>query len=90
MQIFIYYYSQLGVARADIEAELEQLLQGRGEVTGSGGGLAGGNIDLEIETDKPDQVVAEICQLLRTLDFPRNTILDVDGRRVKLYGDNNS
>lgn len=85
MQLFIYYFSPLGVSRGDIEAELESLLGSRGEVTGGGGGLTGGNIDLEFESDDPDKVVEEIRQLLRSLSLPTNTVLDVEGQRLNLY-----
>ncbi len=87
MQVFIYYSSPLGMPRGDVEAELEALLGSRGEVTGGGGGVSGGNIDLEIEADDPADVVEEIRQLLRTLSLPTNTVLDVEGRRLNLYDD---
>jgi hypothetical protein len=87
MEVFIYYHSQLGVPRGDIEIELEKLLAGRGEVTGGGGGVTGGNIDLEIDSDDPGQVVEEVRQLLRTLGLPANTVVDVEGRRLRLYED---
>jgi hypothetical protein len=85
MQVFIYYYTQLGRPRGEIEAELDTLLDGRGEVTGGGGGISGGNIDVEIDCDDPSQVVEELRQLLRKLSLPANTILDVEGRRLSLY-----
>jgi hypothetical protein len=85
MEVFIYYHGQLGVPRGDIEAELEKLLHGRGEVTGGGGGVTGGNIDLEIDSDDSGQVVDEVRQLLRTLGLPASTVLDVEGRRLGLY-----
>ena len=85
MQVFIYYYSKLGAPRGDVEAELEALLEGRGEVTGGGGGVSGGNIDLELDCDDPAQVVQEIRQLLRKLSLPANTVLDVEGCRLGLY-----
>jgi hypothetical protein len=87
MQVYIYYYSQLGVPRGDIEAELQALLEGRGEVTGGGGGVSGGNIDVEIDSDDPVRAVEEIRQLLRKLSLPTNTVLDVEGRRLGLYED---
>lgn len=85
MEVYIYYPSPLGVPRGDITAELEELLQGRGEVTGGGGGKTGGNIDLEIQSDDPEPVLEEVIQLLRKLDLPKGTVLDIEGRRVQLY-----
>jgi hypothetical protein len=85
MQVFIYYYSQLGFPRDEIESEIEHFLGTRGAVTGGGGGVTGGNIDLEIETDEAERVVADLRHLLRSLHLPRDTVLDVEGQRTKLY-----
>jgi hypothetical protein len=87
MQVFIYYYSQLGVPRGEIESQIEEFLGNRGEVTGGGGGATGGNIDIEIESDEPEEVVKELHRFLRSLRLPTNTMLDVEGQRTKLYDD---
>jgi hypothetical protein len=57
MEVSIYYHGQLGVPRGDVEVELETILKGQGVITGGGSGVAGGNIDLEIDSDNPGQVV---------------------------------
>lgn len=85
MQVFIYYFSALGVPRDEIESQIEDFLGSRGEVTGGGGGNSGGNVDVEIEGDDALQVLQDLMKFLRTLGLPNNTIVDVDGVRTPLY-----
>lgn len=87
MESYIYiYYKQIpnGYAQDDIEDGLEELLDGRGEVMGSGMGIDGGNIDIEIESNEILDILGDIKAYLISCGFDANTVLDVNGRREML------
>lgn len=87
MESYIYiYYKRIpdGYARDDIEDRLGELLNGRGEVTGSGMGLNGGNIDIEIENNEVLDILEDIKTYLISCGFDTDTFLDVNGRREML------
>ena len=87
MESYIYiYYKRIpdGYARDDIEDKLEELLDGRGEVTGSGIGIDGGNIDIEIESNEVLDILGDIKAYLISCGFGADTFLDVNGRREVL------
>lgn len=49
MDIFIYFSADSDVERDFVEERLEEILEGKGEVTGGGTGIDGANIDIELE-----------------------------------------
>jgi hypothetical protein len=63
MHAFIYFCCPLPVGLDELEDALEAALGQLGEVTGSGTGLAGSNLDVRFEDDKLTKQAAE--QLLR-------------------------
>lgn len=82
--VFIYFHTLPGdYALGDIEDDLDDLLQGTGEVTGSGMGMEGGNIDIEFEADAADGL-QKIISYLTSCEFDGETILDINGERQKL------
>lgn len=81
--VFIYFHTLPGdYVLGDMEDDLDDLLQGTGEVTGSGMGIGGGNIDIEFDAD-PD-VLQKIISYLTSCGFDGETILDINGERRKL------
>lgn len=66
----------------EIEDDLSDLLDERGEVTGAGFGVGGGNIDLEIYGEW--DVVPEIKSYLVSCGFGEDTVLDIGGKREPL------
>lgn len=66
----------------EIEDDLSDLLDERGEVTGAGLGVGGGNIDIEIYGEW--DVVQEIKSYLISCGFGEDTVLDIGGKREPL------
>lgn len=87
VDIFVYLYGQLTVARQDIEDAIDECLGGRGEVTGAGLGARGANIDIEVfEAGELPAVTEAVRSALRELGVPEDTIIDSDGVRTRLDG----
>lgn len=66
MELCIYIRGVAGVAIGDLEDALDETLVGVGEVTGSGTGMGGSNIDIEVaEESLPKRdLVAKIREAL--------------------------
>jgi hypothetical protein len=79
--IDIYLYIPPHDATNDaIERALEDCLGDRGEVTGSGAGAFGMNIDIAIDRRSDlHAVVQDIRRVLKMHDVPRQTQIVVDG-----------
>lgn len=88
MQNYVYiYFKRLpeGYWLDDIEEDLEAILGDVGELTGSGFGESGGNIDIEFFNDMDEVVLQEIKQYLLGCGFDEDTVWDINGERVKLF-----
>jgi hypothetical protein len=98
-EIYINIHSRLlSCSRDDIEVDIEELLCGRGSVTGAGSALdgSGSNIDIALDTDDPvaiDQFVHELIALLRQCAVPTETNLRVitsaNDRKILVYEGSN-
>ena len=75
MEAFIYYNGETGIAVDELEDELDDVLSNfGGEVTGTGRGEMGGNIDLEFEDEsKLFEVIGAIKEALVRFAFPPGT-----------------
>jgi len=85
MDIFIYYNIKLEVDRYIIEDQIDDFLGEKGEVTGGGSGISGGNIDIEIYDKVNENIVKELKGFLQELQLPNNTYLVVNGVRENLF-----
>ncbi len=86
MDIFIYFTPKLSTPKDEIEDALQECLGDRGEVTGSGIGDRGANIDVEVFDSKhPQEVLDDVERVLKDLRVPRDTWLVVDGQRRNLF-----
>lgn len=82
MDVFIYFEPEENVNIGDLEDEIDKILGDKGEVTGSGMGISGGNIDVEL-FDK--NILEDFLKELRELDFPQDAYYIIDGVRNKLF-----
>ncbi|MBF8192495.1 hypothetical protein ITP53_43815 [Nonomuraea sp. K274] len=72
MELFIYWFGDAWVSRADVEDTIDEVLDGEGEVTGGGTGDTGGNIDIEIFDDaNVERLMVEVAKTVST-DLPAN------------------
>jgi hypothetical protein len=86
--IFIYGTARLPCALDEIEDELQDRVQPFAEVTGTGTGESGWNIDLELETMESinhvlHKITGVITALLPLTDYSK-VELDVSGTRTPL------
>ncbi|MEV4170486.1 hypothetical protein [Nonomuraea sp. NPDC049709] len=51
MELYIYWFGHAHASRYDVEDTIDEVLAGKGQVTGGGSGDTGGNIDIEIDDD---------------------------------------
>jgi hypothetical protein len=95
--IYIYCPSEvLGLARCDLEEELEAFFGGAAEDVGAGSGNAGFNLDYELaEGEDPDAWADRLKGFLRGIGVRPGTVFEVlvDGwepgmewRRVEVFG----
>lgn len=86
MMVFLYFRERLPCGLDEIEDRLDEALDGRGEVTGSGSGTGGSNIDITIFRDELGQaeVLGIIRRALSGLDIPPSSVVSLDGRREPL------
>lgn len=79
MDIYIYFGQVEDIG--DLEDRIDEVLGDRGEVTGSGIGVSGGNIDIELY----DETMLEyFLDAIRELEFLTNTYYVIDGIRKAL------
>jgi hypothetical protein len=72
--VYIYFPMGMSTPRDELEDSIDQFLGGRGEVTGSGAGWSGSNLDVELVGDQfTDEVFEGLLDLLRTLNVPAGT-----------------
>jgi hypothetical protein len=83
MNIFIYLFEPTGHGLDEIEDSIEEALDGRGNVTGTGTGNSGANIDIEVtdESITPERALAIVRRSLRNFNLPPSTQIAIDGTR---------
>jgi len=85
MDVFIYFYDVLPVALDELEDALDSGFSGIGEVTGTGTGEAGSNVDLEVTDSVPEsQVIQIVRRTLSEFGIATKTTVVIDGKRVQL------
>src|SRR5262245_12594864 len=86
MDAFVYFCEGLPIGLDELEAALDRALGSRGEVTGAGAGLAGGNIDIVISDPgvSAEKAVELIRSALALFDLPASSQLIVNGERFSL------
>jgi hypothetical protein len=86
MDAFIYTAERLPCAIDELEDALDSALGGRGEVTGSGTGRAGSDIDVFIEDSamSEEQALLLIRQALADYGLPGITRVVIEGREHTL------
>ncbi|MDE7225004.1 MAG: hypothetical protein K2O34_14655 [Acetatifactor sp.] len=83
MYLYVYFKSfPEGGSLDELEDDLEKLLGENGEVTGSGVGASGGNIDIELFGK--ENILQDIESYLLSYGFDAETVLDVNGKRMLL------
>lgn len=85
MEIFIYFFSKLSTSLDVIEDALDELLDGAGEVTGTGMGESGSNIDIEIFEGDPVDYIESIREVLKGLQVPDDMVIEVDDEKYRVY-----
>ena len=94
--VYIYSTKPLPEPRGGLEDDLEEFLEGSGEITGGGGGATGWNVDVELyEGASAEDWIARLAAFLREWGVPDDTYLKVfsadwvegdEPRRVALFG----
>lgn len=86
----IVHYKELpqGMDLDRMRAELADVLEEDGWVVGSGGGPAGGYVELELEDERanPKYGILAVGAYLRRAAFPAGTAIELAGVRSDLYG----
>jgi hypothetical protein len=87
MDIFIYFSSKLTMSIDIIEEALDKLLNGNGEVTGTGTGESGSNVDIEIFESDVDEMeyIRFIKTTLQQLQVPQDTIIKFEDKIYSIY-----
>ena len=82
MDIFIYFKNDNYIELYEIEEAIDNIIYGKGEVTGTGIGLTGCNIDICFyEKMSIDDVLAILCKL----KLPNDAYCKIAGKNYKLY-----
>lgn len=86
MDVFIYFYERLPCGLDEVEDTLERALGDFGEVTGSGTGEKGSNLDLLISDSGPplNQVLNLIQDALRPLHLPDSSRIVIESKKYAL------
>ena len=82
MDIFVYFKLEEKVDIEDLEEKIDEILGDKGEVTGRGMGISGGNIDIELFDET---ILENILKELRELEFPQDVYYVIDGIRNNLF-----
>lgn len=86
MDVFIYFSERLSVGIDVIEDTLDEALDGIGEVTGTGTGEKGSNIDVEVEDCKDvTEIISLIKSVLKELSVPESSTLVVDNVEYRIF-----
>jgi hypothetical protein len=86
MDVFIYVVGRLPCGIDELEEALDSALGDKGEVTGSGTGETGSNIDVFIRDDamSEEQTLLLIRRALADYGLPDTTRVVIDGREHTL------
>jgi hypothetical protein len=86
MDVFLYFSDRLPVALDELEDTLDRALQGVGEVTGSGTGEMGSNIDVLVKNENlsKTQVVELVRKALTGLDLPQSSRIVIEDERFPI------
>ena len=84
MDVFIYFVGSLNCSLGDIEDALDAALHDMGEVTGTGTGEYGSNIDIYINnmTIGEQHIIDILRSTLKLFDVPTGATVTIDGRKV--------
>lgn len=84
MEIFIYFKlnPDTNIDRDELEDEIDEFLDGKGEVTGGGAGIDGANIDVELFDES---IKERLLERLRELPFSEDTYYVIDGVSTRLF-----
>ena len=83
--IFIYFFSKLeNIDRDDVEDAINDALGEEGEVTGSGSGVSGSNLDIEVYSN-PFAFLDTIRNILRELEVPLDTVIAIGQERFPVF-----
>lgn len=81
----VYFGLDVNVEIDELEDALGEVLGDEGEVTGSGIGIKGGNIDIEFNNQSQ---IDDIVKALRKFNLPLDTYYIIDKVKTNLYDDN--
>jgi len=86
MDVFLYFHERLSCGLDEIEDRVSDALGERGEVTGSGAGVSGSNIDVEITDDDvaEDEARKIIREAVAELNLPASSVVAINGRKLPL------
>ena len=86
MDLFIYVTGRLPCALDELEDALDQALGDLGEVSGSGTGQSGSNIDIWIKNDKEDvqKIITIIKTTLRPFGLPASSKIVIGESAFKI------
>ncbi len=85
MYMDVYFGLDVNVEIDELEDALGEVLGDEGEVTGSGIGIKGGNIDIEFNNQSQ---IDDIVKALRKFNLPLDTYYIIDKVKTNLYDDN--
>jgi hypothetical protein len=84
--IFIYSKKPLREPRGGLEDDLDDFLEGAGEVTGGGSGTTGWNFDVEIfDESQIEEWVKRLTTFLKKWKVPKDTYLKIGDRRIDVF-----
>jgi hypothetical protein len=75
MDVFLYFFERLSIGLDEVEDILDEVLSGIGEVTGSGIGERGSNLDIFIKDEimSREQVIDLIRTALKHIPLPKSS-----------------
>jgi len=87
MELLIHGFDKLGYGRDILEEYVEAFFEGGAEVTGTGTGEMGWNLDVEVSRDMTAEEIANFLRFLRRMKVPVGTTIKChfdDGKRQTL------
>jgi hypothetical protein len=86
MDMFIYFSEPLGCGLDEIEDALDGALDGIGEVTGSGVGKSGSNLDIRIKSAKVSQeeALGLIRDALSPFNLPKSSRITIGNKQYPI------
>lgn len=85
MYINIYFSGKIGLPLSEIEDDLDDLLMGQGEVSGTGTGDAGSNIDIDVfDNENFTKVTSDIIVFIEKLSLKCPIRFDINGENKEI------